>query len=119
MSFVSGRKTSFHSCAWPSCVVDLDLRFVHLAGSRFYDKNGIAFSEHLRFSRLILARCFCFSFSALVFAQGVARSILPFFVRFLWASWNWNQLHICKQGLGVMPFCCVLGIQLYIYLSST
>jgi hypothetical protein len=36
--------------------------FVHLAGSRFYDKNGIAFSEHVCFLRLISVALFFFLF---------------------------------------------------------
>jgi hypothetical protein len=33
-----------------------------LAGSRFYDKNGIAFSEHVCFLRLISVALFFFLF---------------------------------------------------------
>lgn len=61
--------------------VDLDLcRAPRQADSRFYDTNGIcilwAFLRFYAFSRLmILAACFAFSFSALVFAKGATRSI--------------------------------------------
>jgi hypothetical protein len=77
--------------------------FVRLAGSRFYDKNGIAFSEHVCFSRLISVALFFFLFLSFGVCERRRKEYLFAF--------------LCSVSLGpkklepAIHLHCVLGIQ--------